>query len=121
MKNNLTSSLRGSSQFGASIQASTDLSLKAVISESMGLKGSIGTMNLYDYYTKEEIKEIFGNVVTMRKASYFDFPNVGSDGTFYVDVGAGSTYIWDTDTNTYVCIGKDYEKIQTINGGNANE
>lgn len=95
--------------------------MNCTLSQKLGLTASISTMNLSKYYTKDEIDKLFAEVLTLKKDSYFDFPNIGESLTLYVDVGAGSTYIWDEDTNTYVCIGKDYEKIQTINGGNANE
>lgn len=95
--------------------------LKAVLSQRLGITGSITAMNFYDYYTKEEIHKLFSTIVTLKKDSYFNFPNVGDEGTFYVDVSQNSTYIWDGDTMSYQCIGRDYEKIQQINGGTANE
>lgn len=121
MLSNLQSSISGSGKITGSLQVTSGTSIKAVLSEKMGLTGSIGAMNLYDYYTKEEVHNLFGEVVTMKKQSYYDFPNVGDASMLYIDLDAGSTYVWDTFTNTYICIGKDYEKINSINGGNANE
>ena len=95
--------------------------LKAVLSQKLGLTGSITAMNFYDYYTKDEIHELFSTIVTLKRDSYFNFPNVGHEGTMYVDISTGSTYVWDNESMSYWCIGRDYEKIQQINGGNANE
>lgn len=121
MLNNLNSSISGDGKLTGSLQVNDGMSIKAVLSQQLGITGSIGTMNLYDYYTKEEIHKLFGTIVTLKKESYFNFPNVGDDGTLYVDVSQNSTYIWDSISMSYQCIGRDYEKIQQINGGTANE
>jgi hypothetical protein len=51
--------------------------------------------------------------------SYFEFPNVGDKGTFYVDTSENSTYRWDEDDMKYYCVGTDYKNIEEIDGGRA--
>lgn len=121
MINRLNPSISSGSTITGSLQTGESASVKATLSQTLGITGSISTMNLYDYYTKEEINNLFTTIVTLKKESYFNFPNVGDEGTLYVDISTGSTYIWDTDSMTYHCIGRDYEKIQAINGGSASE
>lgn len=121
MLNNLQSSISGNSKLTGSLQINEGMSVKGALSQQLGITGSISTMNLYDYYTKEEIKKLFGTIVTLKKDSYFNFPNVGDDGILYVDISQNATYLWDSDSMSYQCIGRDYERIQQINGGSAYE
>jgi hypothetical protein len=51
--------------------------------------------------------------------SYFEFPNVGDKGTFYVDTSENSTYRWDDNDKRYYCIGTNYKDIEEIDGGQA--
>ena len=47
------------------------------------------------------------------------FPNVGSDGLEYYAIDECATYIWIEEELRYKCVGRDYEEIEQIFGGNA--
>lgn len=49
----------------------------------------------------------------------FDLPEQGLDNIVYIVVKDNAAYRWDENTNSYVCIGRDWMDIQRINGGNA--
>lgn len=121
MNHNLNSSIKTNAELAGSLSVNEGMSIKGALSQKLGLVGSISTMNLYNYYTKEEIHELFSTIVTVRRDSYFNFPNVGNEGVLYIDVSQNSTYVWDNETVSYQCIGRDYEKIRFINGGSAKD
>lgn len=52
--------------------------------------------------------------------SRYEFPSLGDPKNIYIDRLESSTYIFDEVTHTYVCIGRDYNEIKIIDGGNAN-
>lgn len=51
----------------------------------------------------------------------FNLPSVGSSGTVYFVKDENATYRWDDTSLLYYCVGRDYEEIKVINGGNAEE
>lgn len=75
-------------------------------------------------YTADSLAEFLNNklgTVIDRKShiktysSYAAFPAVGEDNRLYVDKSTQKTYIFNTDTLTYTCVGN--EDIDIINGG----
>lgn len=44
------------------------------------------------------------------------FPAIGEKNAIYIDEGANRTYVWDSDSLIYVCVGSDYEEIKYIDG-----
>lgn len=54
------------------------------------------------------------------KATYYEFPNIGQSNCFYVDTANGTLYIWDELNYIYNPIKSEQQKIDIINGGNAN-
>lgn len=46
-------------------------------------------------------------------------PNRGSSDSVYFVKDENSTYRWDEDESKYYCVGRDYENIKIISGGNA--
>lgn len=46
-------------------------------------------------------------------------PLVGNEGTIYTVTDENAQYRWDSSLQTYVAIGRDYQEITIINGGNA--
>ena len=52
-------------------------------------------------------------------ASKLEFPNVGSDRMLYVDLSDNSIWRFNEETLTYICVGRDYNEIDVISGGNA--
>ena len=50
-----------------------------------------------------------------------NLPNIGSENTVYFVKNENATYRWDDAGLRYYCVGRDYEEINAINGGNASE
>lgn len=69
----------------------------------------------------EKIESIQGgggdNVVSV--ANLASLPNVGSSSKIYIVEDENATYRWDENTVKYYCIGRNYEDIKIISGGNA--
>ena len=51
--------------------------------------------------------------------SYGALPNIGSPGIVYIVEDENAAYRWDQDELKYYSIGRDYEEIKVIFGGNA--
>lgn len=64
-------------------------------------------------------RTISASIIQNQYASKLEFPNVGSNKLLYVDLSDNSLWRFDEPTLTYVCVGRDYNEIETINGGNA--
>lgn len=59
----------------------------------------------------------------VRVTTIYDLPGVGDPNVVYVVVDQNAIYRWDSEgdssNNHYICIGRDFESIQSIDGGNA--
>ena len=64
-------------------------------------------------------KTITATLKGIQYESKLNFPNVGSPNLIYVDVSENASYRWDSNTLTYICVGRDYNEITIISGGNA--
>lgn len=64
-------------------------------------------------------KKIYATNKQIQYESKLNFPNIGSEKLIYVDILESAIYRWDSNTLTYVCIGRDYTQIEIISGGNA--
>ena len=51
--------------------------------------------------------------------TYHNFPNIGNPNMLYLDMQASKLYRWDDEHLTYCVIGKHYDEIDIIDGGNA--
>jgi hypothetical protein len=49
--------------------------------------------------------------------SFAEFPTVGDPYKIYIDEGDNCVYRFDAEKLKYVCVGRDYTKIEVINGG----
>ena len=49
-----------------------------------------------------------------------ELPSVGAVNGVYFVKSENATYRWDNDNLKYECVGRDYDNITIINGGNAN-
>ncbi len=47
-------------------------------------------------------------------ATMAEFPNVGSENALYIDKAQGASYRWDDAQHQYICVGRDWETIRTI-------
>lgn len=64
-------------------------------------------------------RTISANLVQSQYESKLAFPSVGNDKILYVDLTDNSIWRFDLNNLIYVCVGRDYTEIETINGGNA--
>lgn len=64
-------------------------------------------------------KTISANIVQIQYTSKLNFPNVGSERVIYIDTTENATYRWDAENLSYVCVGRDYNEIEILSGGNA--
>lgn len=48
------------------------------------------------------------------------FPKVGDENTLYIAKNEDAVYRWNDEALSYYCVGRNYEEITYINGGNAN-
>ena len=48
-----------------------------------------------------------------------ELPNIGVENCIYIVKEENATYRWDDTNLKYFCVGRDYQEIQIINGGNA--
>lgn len=61
------------------------------------------------------------NTPVLRVANKYDLPTVGDENKIYVAVDENAIYRWDDKALLYYCIGRDYNDIKFINGGNLDE
>lgn len=47
-------------------------------------------------------------------ANRFEFPTIGNSQMLYIAMDEKSAYIFNSDSNTYACIGRDYNQIEAI-------
>ena len=52
--------------------------------------------------------------------SKFDFPTLGAVNALYIAADENAGYRWNNADLHYYCIGRDWQEITIINGGNAN-
>lgn len=68
--------------------------------------------------TKKLVDELGQQV--LQANTFLEFPNIGDARFLYVDKEKNKTYRWNSDDLKYYCIGSDYEAIQIVDGGGAN-
>lgn len=76
-----------------------------------------GATDFSDYVSIELVTSYEKPVLQFSSA--FEFPNIGSTYTLYVDRGANKAYRWDAENRQYYCIASDYNDIEIIDSGNA--
>lgn len=62
---------------------------------------------------------ISANIVTTQYKTRLEFPSIGSERLIYVDLSENSLWRFDAENLKYICVGRDYTELETINGGNA--
>lgn len=63
--------------------------------------------------------QVGSNTGCVSVKSYGALPNIGSAGIVYIVEDENAVYRWDRDELKYYSVGRDYEEIQIIFGGNA--
>lgn len=91
------------------------------VSPSINLKPTVGVTSKAEQLLEETKKfvEEYGFQV-VQAATIFEFPNIGKEHCLYVDTAANKTYRWSKEDLKYYCVGSDYEAIEIVNGGGAN-
>ena len=81
-------------------------------------------LKLADIYNTQEldkrltrIEETSSSVVEVKTKG--ELPNFGNSNNLYYIKDENAIYKWDSQLNKYSCCGRDYNEIDTINGGNA--
>lgn len=59
------------------------------------------------------------NMLIKRYDTKLDLPVVGDESFLYMITDEFASYIWSDTTNLYYCVGRDFNEINIINGGNA--
>lgn len=62
---------------------------------------------------------ISANIVQTQYKTRLEFPSIGSERLIYVDLSENSLWRFDAENLKYICVGRDYTELETINGGNA--
>ena len=57
----------------------------------------------------------------VQKGSIYEFPNRGDSEKLYIDTSENAAYRWDEAASKYYCVGRDWQEINAIQGGNLNE
>ena len=77
---------------------------------------------------ESKVAEIEGKIQdsssTKTYPSYAAFPNVGAENVTYIAVDENASYRWASEASEskhYICIGRDYKEIKTIDGGDAGQ
>ena len=65
----------------------------------------------------QDIKGDKGDSGAESYPTYLDFPTVGDPQKIYIDESEDCVYRFDAQKLKYFCVGRDYTKIQVINGG----
>lgn len=62
---------------------------------------------------------ISANIVQTQYKTRLEFPSIGSERLIYVDLSENSLWRFDSENLKYICVGRDYTNLETIDGGNA--
>lgn len=92
-------SLKGEVSGGASLSARLTSAQRLSAEISVGL---LGVKSTYQFGTR------------------YDFPTVGEKDALYIAADENAAYRWNEGDLHYYCIGRDYNEIKLINGGDAN-
>lgn len=84
---------------------------------SANLTGKISGENTLSGKLSTQIKDV---TEIMQYGSIYEFPNQGVTSTLYITSDENAAYRWDLSNNRYYCIGRNYQEIEEINGGEIN-
>ena len=84
---------------------------------SANLTGKISGENTLSGKLSTQIKDV---TEIMQYGSIYEFPNRGVVSTLYITSDENAAYRWDLSNNRYYCIGRNYQEIEEINGGEIN-
>lgn len=69
---------------------------------------------------EQRIQTVENTALTEVKVNtIFDLPEQGLGNIVYIVVKDNAAYTWDSESQNYVCIGRDWMEIKRINGGDA--
>ncbi len=68
-------------------------------------------------FNVDKSTSVYAEPSVVQYDTHFDFPNVGREGTIYIDKATNKAYRWDDSDMKYYVVGSDYNDITVINGG----
>ena len=94
---------------------------QVTVTPAINMNPSVGVTSRAEQLLEETKKLVdeFGQQV-IQANTFLEFPNIGDARFLYVDKEKNKTYRWNSDDLKYYCIGSDYEAIQIVDGGEAN-
>lgn len=100
-----------------------DLSNKPTLG-GITLEGDM-TVDELGLATKDDIRELRQEIDAIDKPiseynNYTEFPRPGVPNKLYLDLAHDDIYRWDEESNRYIVISNNYNRIELISGGNAN-
>ena len=68
---------------------------------------------------KQRVSALESSTKEIQVNTLFDLPETGQVGIVYIVVKENAAYRWDAEGSNFICIGRDWNEIQCINGGDA--
>ena len=68
---------------------------------------------------KQRVTALESSAKEVQVSTLFDLPQIGQVGIVYIVVKENAAYRWDAEGGNFICIGRDWNEIQCINGGDA--
>ena len=95
--------------------------LQIAVSPMVNTNPSVGVVSKAELLFQEtqQLVEEYGFQV-IQVVTFLEFPNMGKDHCLYIDQTANKTYRWNAEDLKYYCVGSDYEAIEIVDGGGAN-
>lgn len=108
-QNQLESNLSEENELESAIEGLTEVSIQYSGKNTESIEMNVDNKNA----------TISANIVSTQYNNRFEFPNIGSEKLIYVDLSDNSLWRFDKTNLKYICVGRDYTELKTINGGNA--
>lgn len=101
------------------------ISVKQSINGNINSMGIVsGNINLQNYVSGNitDNRNVSGEIARpetiyvseLRFSTHYAFPAVGNSKNLYIATDENAIYRFDDETNTYFCVGRDYNKIEAI-------
>lgn len=94
---------------------------QVTVSPAINMNPSVGVTSRAEQLLEEtqQLVEDFGQEV-VQKLTFLEFPNIGDERYLYIDQEMNKSYRWDATNLKYYCVGSNYEDINLVDGGGAN-
>lgn len=85
---------------------------EGTVSKKKSLFGIVNKAEEVPYGTVSKAENI--NVKELYFANYYEFPPLGETDCLYIAEDENAVYRFSSEKKVYLCIGRDYEEISTI-------